>query len=315
MFPGQETPSPSCTLYLSARSPIFIRLYLRLESVPLHFLSRSSSSSSSSSSLPHPSSRFSVCTHSPPAVCTSKKEMLLRRQHANIPRFYLQFECRRNHHPWERNHRAYPLCICICICIYIYIYTSILLANGKISSSLLRYEEKSARWNVSFFTPFSQVFFTGMLLWKGGGNYRSEKFFFDSFEGLEIRWFVWKFIRFKDSRVRIHLGWSTGPARSKFKSGGIFLRLFALVWKFIRCKDSRLPNLFRDRNLVRSTFIVILFFFRIVLWRKFTLEEFFRIFNVIYWNWSIFTIIVLLFFLELFCEESLRWRNFFEFLM
>ena len=199
--------------------------------------------------------------------------------------------------------------------IYIYIYTSILLANGKISSSLLRYEEKSARWNVSFFTPFSQVFFTGMLLWKGGGNYRSEKFFFDSFEGLEIRWFVWKFIRFKDSRVRIHLGWSTGPARSKFKSGGIFLRLFALVWKFIRCKDSRLPNLFRDRNLVRSTFIVILFFFRIVLWRKFTLEEFFRIFNVIYWNWSIFTIIVLLFFLELFCEESLRWRNFFEFLM
>ena len=282
MFPGQETPSPSCTLYLSARSPIFIRLYLRLESVPLHFLSRSSSSSSSSSSsLPHPSSRFSVCTHSPPAVCTSKKEMplLLRRQHANIPRFYLQFECRRNHHPWERNHRAYPLCICICICVCIYIYTSILLAGGKISSSLLRYEEKSARWNVSFFTPFSQVFFTGMLLWKGGGNYRSEKFFFDSFEGLEIRWFVWKFIRFKDSRVRIHLGWSTGPARSKFKSGGIFLRLFALVWKFIRCKDSRLPNLFRDRNLVRSTFIVLLFF------------------------------------LELFCEESLCWRNFFEFLM
>ena len=50
MFLGQETPSPSCTLYLSARSPIFIRLYLRLESVPLHFLLRSSSSTSSSSS-------------------------------------------------------------------------------------------------------------------------------------------------------------------------------------------------------------------------------------------------------------------------
>ncbi|KZC07045.1 hypothetical protein WN55_08929 [Dufourea novaeangliae] len=46
MFLGQETPSPSCTLYLAARSPIFIRLYLRLESVPLHFLLRSSSSSS-----------------------------------------------------------------------------------------------------------------------------------------------------------------------------------------------------------------------------------------------------------------------------
>lgn len=46
MFPRQETPSPSCTLYLFACSPIFIRLYLRLESVPLHFLLRSSSSSS-----------------------------------------------------------------------------------------------------------------------------------------------------------------------------------------------------------------------------------------------------------------------------
>ena len=47
MFPGQEAPSPSCAPYLfgpraRARSPIFIRLYLRLESVPLHFLSRSS---------------------------------------------------------------------------------------------------------------------------------------------------------------------------------------------------------------------------------------------------------------------------------
>lgn len=40
MFPRQETSSPSCTLYLAARSPIFIRLYLRLESVPLHFLLR-----------------------------------------------------------------------------------------------------------------------------------------------------------------------------------------------------------------------------------------------------------------------------------
>lgn len=48
MFLGQETPSPSCTLYLSAHSPIFIRLYLRLESVPLHFLLRSSSSFSAS---------------------------------------------------------------------------------------------------------------------------------------------------------------------------------------------------------------------------------------------------------------------------
>lgn len=49
MFLGQETPSPSCTLYLFARSPIFIRLYLRLKSVPLHFLLRSSSFVSSPS--------------------------------------------------------------------------------------------------------------------------------------------------------------------------------------------------------------------------------------------------------------------------
>lgn len=44
MFPGQETPSPSCKLYLLREgllSPIFIRLYLRLDSVPLHFLSLS----------------------------------------------------------------------------------------------------------------------------------------------------------------------------------------------------------------------------------------------------------------------------------
>ena len=157
MFPGQETPSPSCTLYLSARSPIFIRLYLRLESVPLHFLSRSSSSSSSSS-LPHPSSRFSVCTHSPPAVCTSKKEMLLRRQHANIPRFYLQFECRRNHHPWERNHRAYPLCICICICIYIYIYEySISQWKDKFQFAPLR-REICAMERIVFHPVFTGIF-------------------------------------------------------------------------------------------------------------------------------------------------------------
>ena len=163
MFPGQETPSPSCTLYLSARSPIFIRLYLRLESVPLHFLSRSSSSSSSSSSsLPHPSSRFSVCTHSPPAVCTSKKEMplLLRRQHANIPRFYLQFECRRNHHPWERNHRAYPLCICICICICIYIYIyeySISQWKDKFQFAPLR-REICAMERIVFHPVFTGIF-------------------------------------------------------------------------------------------------------------------------------------------------------------
>ena len=41
MFPRQETPSPSYAFYLSTRSPIFIRLYLRLESVPLHFLLKS----------------------------------------------------------------------------------------------------------------------------------------------------------------------------------------------------------------------------------------------------------------------------------
>lgn len=78
MFPRQETPSPSCTLYLSACSPIFIRLYLRLESVPLHFLLRSSSSSSRRHrfhppSLPLPS-RHS--TFSPPgtdAVTTTCK--------------------------------------------------------------------------------------------------------------------------------------------------------------------------------------------------------------------------------------------------
>ncbi|TGZ55411.1 Uncharacterized protein DBV15_08581 [Temnothorax longispinosus] len=75
MFPRQETPSPSCTLYLFACSPIFIRLYLRLESVPLHFLLRSSSSSSRRHCLqPPPPSRHS--TFSPPgtdAVTTTCK--------------------------------------------------------------------------------------------------------------------------------------------------------------------------------------------------------------------------------------------------
>lgn len=42
MFPWQETLSPSYALYLFACSPIFIRLYLKLELVPLHFLLRSS---------------------------------------------------------------------------------------------------------------------------------------------------------------------------------------------------------------------------------------------------------------------------------
>lgn len=75
MFPRQETPSPSCTLYLFACSPIFIRLYLRLESVPLHFLLRSSSSSSRRHRLQTPPpSRYS--TFSPPgtdAVTTTCK--------------------------------------------------------------------------------------------------------------------------------------------------------------------------------------------------------------------------------------------------
>lgn len=74
MFPRQETPSPSCTLYLFACSPIFIRLYLRLESVPLHFLLRSSSSSSRRHRQPPLPSRHS--TFSPPgtdAVTTTCK--------------------------------------------------------------------------------------------------------------------------------------------------------------------------------------------------------------------------------------------------
>lgn len=52
MFPGQETLSPSYALYLFACSPIFIRLYLKLELVPLHFLLRSS--------LSHPSLSLSL---------------------------------------------------------------------------------------------------------------------------------------------------------------------------------------------------------------------------------------------------------------
>lgn len=74
--------------------------------------------------------------------------------------------------------------------MYIYIQVAILLAGGKISSSLLRYEEKSARWNVSFFTPFSRVFFTGCSFEKGEGIgcYRWGNFF-DSWKGasLEVR--------------------------------------------------------------------------------------------------------------------------------
>lgn len=64
MFPRQETPSPSCTLYLFACSPIFIRLYLRLESVPLHFLLRSSSSFSSLSSSRRQPPSIAVSRHS-----------------------------------------------------------------------------------------------------------------------------------------------------------------------------------------------------------------------------------------------------------
>lgn len=85
MFLGQETPSPSCTLYLSAHSPIFIRLYLRLESVPLHFLLRSSSSFSASLFfffllllLSYPA--LSVCRFS---ACPLRVPMRWQ-QHANI---------------------------------------------------------------------------------------------------------------------------------------------------------------------------------------------------------------------------------------
>ena len=160
-----------------------------------------------------------------------------------------------------------------------YIYTSILLASGKISSSLLRYEEKSARWNVSFFTPFSQVFFTGMLLWKGGGNYRWRNFFST---------------RSRDWRL-----------------GGSFGNLFDL--RILECEfiwDDRPAPL--DRNLSPEEF-----FFDYL--RSFgnllgvRIRDYRIYFGIEIWfdqHLSLY-----FFFLELFCEESLRWRNFFEFLM
>lgn len=194
MFPGQETPSPSCTLYLSARSPIFIRLYLRLESVPLHFLSRSSSSSH-----PHPpsptyaGSSSWLCVHSPPAVYLAARRRCCGGGD-NMQTFPGIFAIRMPPKPppvrEEPPSAAYPLHsrVCICTHIYIYIQVAILLAGGKISSSLLQYEEKSARWNVSFFTPFSQVFFTGCSFEKGRefGVIVGE-IFFDSLVGLEVR--------------------------------------------------------------------------------------------------------------------------------
>lgn len=86
MFPRQETPSPSCTLYLFACSPIFIRLYLRLESVPLHFLLKSSS--------------FSSPPPSPPTATAVAAFYLFpsgyRCGDNNMQTFwYLQFECRK----------------------------------------------------------------------------------------------------------------------------------------------------------------------------------------------------------------------------
>jgi len=86
MFPRQETPSPSCTLYLFACSPIFIRLYLRLESVPLHFLLRSSSSSS----------RRHRFQPSPPFAAFYLFPSGYRCGDNNMQTFwYLQFECRK----------------------------------------------------------------------------------------------------------------------------------------------------------------------------------------------------------------------------
>lgn len=196
MFPGQETPSPSCTLYLSARSPIFIRLYLRLESVPLHFLSRSSSSSSFS--LPHPPSpSLRGCVYTALRLRTSPRggDAAAATTCKHSP---LLFAIRMPPKPAPVREEPAPslsiVCMYIYVCVYVYVYiyiqVAILLAGGKISSSLLRYEEKSARWNVSFFTPFSRVFFTACSFEKGEGIgcYRWGNFF-DSSKGasLEVR--------------------------------------------------------------------------------------------------------------------------------
>ena len=181
-----------------------------------------------------------------------------------------------------------------------YIYTSILLASGKISSSLLRYEEKSARWNVSFFTPFSQVFFTGMLLWKGGGNYRWRNFF-------STRSRDWRlggsFGNLFDSRIlECEFIWDDRPApldRNLSPEEFFFdyLRSFGNLLG-VRIRDYRIYfgiEIWFDQHLS-----LYFFFFRIVLWRKFTLEEFFRIFNVIYWDRSTFNYRFIYLFIYLF---------------
>ena len=94
MFPGQEAPSPSCAPYLfgpraRARSPIFIRLYLRLESVPLHFLSRSSLS------LPKGRERRQL-SPSRSVLPPRSRGVAGRCGDNNMQTFrYLQFECRK----------------------------------------------------------------------------------------------------------------------------------------------------------------------------------------------------------------------------
>lgn len=132
MFPGQETPSPSCTLYLSARSPIFIRLYLRLESVPLHFLSRSSSSSSFS--LPFPlrtPASLRACVYTAFRLCTSPRggDAAAATTCKHSP---LLFAIRMPPKPAPVREEPAPslsivciyICMCICVCMYVCIYTS-----------------------------------------------------------------------------------------------------------------------------------------------------------------------------------------------
>lgn len=130
MFPGQETPSPSCTLYLSARSPIFIRLYLRLESVPLHFLSRSSSSSSFS--LPHPPSpSLRGCVYTALRLRTSPRggDAAAATTCKHSP---LLFAIRMPPKPAPVREEPAPslsiVCMYIYVCVYVYVYIYIQVA-------------------------------------------------------------------------------------------------------------------------------------------------------------------------------------------
>ena len=161
-----------------------------------------------------------------------------------------------------------------------YIYTSILLASGKISSSLLRWTKRNLRGGTYRFSPrFHRYFSRGCSFEKG--------------EGIIVR------RNFFSTRSR------------DWRLGGSFGNLFDL--RILECEfiwDDRPAPL--DRNLSPEEF-----FFDYL--RSFgnllgvRIRDYRIYFGIEIWfdqHLSLY-----FFFLELFCEESLRWRNFFEFLM